>query len=173
MAMSGIDGKVRMTMRTKIAIAGFVATLLVAFPTFAVHAADMDDAERTKQIQSGPPSATLDLEAKQFRLLLGGGAGKGVLHFKGKDYPFSAKGVSVGGVGYTEVSATGKVYFLDKLEDFAGTYGAMSAGAAVVKGVGASSWQNQKRVVLILKSESKGLALNMGLGAINVQLTAQ
>jgi hypothetical protein len=162
-----------MAMRTKIAIAGFVATLVAAFPTFAVHAADMDDSERTKQIQSGPPSATLNLEAKQFRLLLGGGAGKGVLHFKGKDYPFTAKGASVGGAGYTEVSATGKVYFLEKLEDFAGTYGAMSAGAAVVKGAGASSWQNQKRVVLIVKSKTKGLALNMGLGAINISLTPE
>ena len=161
-------------MRTKIAIAGFVATLLAAFPMFAVHAADADDsAERTKRIQNGPPDATLDVEGKQLRLLVGGATGKGVLHFKGKDYPFTAKGASIGGVGYVEVEATGNVYFLDKLEDFPGTYGAISAGAALVKGQGASSWQNQQRVVIIMKSKSKGAALTLGLAAINVTLTPQ
>lgn len=163
-------------MRTKITITGFLATLLAAFPTLAVHAADMDESERTKQIQSGPPSATLELEATQFRLLVGGGTGKGVLHFKGKDYPFTGKGFtgkggSVGGVGYTEVSATGKVYFLGKLEDFADTYRAIGLGAGVVKGAGTSSWQNQKRVVLILTHKSKRLAPNMGLAAIIIELT--
>jgi hypothetical protein len=158
-------------MRTKISIAGFVAMLLAAFPMFALHAAEMDDAERTKVIQNGPPSATLDVEGKQLRLLVGGGTGKGVLHFKGKDYPFTAKGGSVGGVGYVEVEATGNVYFLDKLEDFPGTYGAITAGAALVKGAGASSWQNQKRVVIILKSKSKGAALTLGVAAINISLT--
>jgi len=161
-----------MTMRTQITIAGFVSMLLAAFPMSAVHAQD-PDLERAKVIQNGPPSATLDFEAKQFRLLLGGGGGKGVLHFKGKDYPFTATGVSAGGVGYTEAKGTGKVYFLNNLEDFAGTYGAMTAGAALVKGVGASSWQNQKNVVLIMRSESKGAALNMGLAAVKVELTPQ
>jgi hypothetical protein len=172
-AISKFDRKVRMTMRTQIAIAGLVSMLLAALPMFAVHAEDMDDAERTKQIHNGPPSATLDFEGQQFRLLLGGGSGKGVLHFKGKDYPFTAKGASVGGVGYVEAKGTGNVYFLEKLEDFPGTYGAITAGAALVKGAGASSWQNQKRVVLILKSESKGAALTMGMAAINVSLTPQ
>jgi hypothetical protein len=161
-------------MRTKIAMAGLVAMLLGAFPMFAVHAADTDDSsERTKRIQNGPPDATVDVQAKQLRLLVGGGTAKGVLHFKGKDYPFTAKGVSAGGVGYVEVEATGNVYFLEKLEDFPGTYGAITAGAAVVKGAGASSWQNQKRVVVIMKSKSKGAALTLGLAAMTVTMTPQ
>ena len=94
-----------------------------------------------------------------------------MLHYKGKDYPFKGKGASVGGVGYTEVAGTGNVFFLDKLEDFAGTYGAITGGAAFVKGVGASSWQNQKCVVLLLSSKSKGAGLFLGLAAINIELT--
>jgi hypothetical protein len=55
-----------------------------------------------QKAMSGPPDATADFEAKQLRLIFGGAEGKGVLHFKGKDYPFTMSGVTVGGAGYTE-----------------------------------------------------------------------
>lgn len=160
-------------MRTKIVIAALLAALLgVVLPAAAQQSCkSTEDPARVKVIKEGPPSATLDFEATQVRLILGGGGGKGVLHYGGKDYPFKGKGVSAGGIGYAEVAGTGNVFFLDKLEDFAGTYGAITGGAALVKGVGASSWQNQKCVVLILSSKSKGAGLFMGLAAINIELT--
>ena len=77
---------------------------------------------------SGPPDATASFEAKQLRLIFGGAEGKGVLHYKGKDYPFTMTGVTVGGVGYTEVEGTAEVRFLKKIEDFPGTYNGIGAG---------------------------------------------
>ena len=68
------------------------------------------------------PTAGLDLEAKQMGLIVGAGTGKGVLHFQGKNHPFTIKGGSVGTVGATKMSATGDVYRLDNLEDFSGVY---------------------------------------------------
>ena len=42
------------------------------------------------------PSATLELESEQMRLIYGGTAGKGTLHFQGKDYAFTFKTASAG-----------------------------------------------------------------------------
>jgi hypothetical protein len=47
--------------------------------------------------------------------------GKGVLSFKGKQYPFKVDGICVVDVGITKANAVGKVYHLKKLSDFNGT----------------------------------------------------
>jgi len=165
-------------MRSNMALAAVLAVLLGAFlpavaqeaPAGTQQCKSTDDPERIKVIKKGPPSATLNFEATQLRLLLGGGGGKGVLHYQSKDYPFTGKGASAGGIGYAEVEGTGEVFFLNKLEDFAGTYGAATAGAALVEGVSTASYQNQKCVVMILSSKSKGAGLFMGVAAISIEL---
>ena len=158
-------------MRNTLILAGLLTFLVGSALIPASFAAkEMTQGEKAEAIRTSPPSATLDVEAKQLRLLVGGGAGKGVLHFKGKDYPFTLKGATAGGVGYTEVSATGKVHFLEKLEDFPGKYSALTAGAALVEGAGVSQFENSKGVVLTVSSKTKGAALNLGVGAINIEL---
>ncbi|MBC7940231.1 MAG: hypothetical protein H7Z19_10785 [Chitinophagaceae bacterium] len=117
---------------------------------------------------AGAPDATIDFEARQVRLLLGGGAGSGILRFKGKDYPFTMKAATVGGVGVTDVAGTGSVHGLTKVEDFAGTYAAIGIGAALVKGKGASAFRNSKSVIVTTKSKSSGVALNLGAGGVTV-----
>ena len=62
--------------------------------------------------------------------------GDGVLTYHGKKYPFEIQGLSVVDLGISKVSATGTVKNLKKLEDFAGTYVAAQAGAAVAGGAG-------------------------------------
>ena len=60
--------------------------------------------------------------SEQMRLIMSGTAGKGMLHFNGKDYRFTFKSAS-GGLGAKAVkkmSATGNVYFLNGIEDFPG-----------------------------------------------------
>ena len=101
-------------------------------------------------------------------MLFCGERGSGVLHFQGQDYPFQVKGLSVGGVGFTEVDATGDVYFLNNVEDFPGTYSAGTAGVTVVKGMGGGVFQNDKGVVLTLKGKSEGVGLSLGLGGMEV-----
>jgi hypothetical protein len=157
----------------RVSLGALLASFVFASSGYAADASKDKEKEmaRQKEIQTGTPSATLDFESKQFRLILGGQKGKGVLHYKGKDYPFTLKGASVGGLGYSEVDAKGRVHFLNKLEDFAGTYGAATIGAtAGSAGKGGSSWQNQKEVVLVLTSKQEGLALNLGFSAIEITL---
>jgi hypothetical protein len=117
------------------------------------------------------PSGTVDIEAKSLRLLVGGNWGGGVLHYQGNDYPFSVKGLTVGGVGFVEVDATGDVYFLNNLEDFEGTYGAATIGVTVAKGKGGGEFENSKGVVIRLKAKTKGVALSLGTGGIQVKFT--
>jgi hypothetical protein len=116
------------------------------------------------------PSGTVEIEGRMLKLIVGGGSGKGVLHYQGEDYPFTAKALTAGGAGYTEVKATGNVYFLDKLEDFPGTYTAMAMGGAIGKGKGGSRFKNSKGVFMVLEQESKGLAAGLSLGGMQVTL---
>lgn len=118
-----------------------------------------------------PPSATFEAEGTQVRLLVGGSSAKGVLTFQGKAYPFTSKGVSLGGVGVAEVSIKGDVHYLNRVEDFAGTYTGVGMGATLVKGKGASTFQNSKGVVLSMKGKSDGAALTLGVSAIEVTLS--
>lgn len=115
------------------------------------------------------PSGTVDIQAKSLRLLVGGNWGSGVLHYQDNDYPFTVRGLTVGGVGFTEVDATGDVYFLNNLQDFEGTYGAATIGATVGKGKGGGEFENSKGVVIRLKAKSKGVALSLGTGGIEVK----
>lgn len=164
-------------MRKKSLVTGIViATLAAAFTqgslaqnTAAQAQADAKQMARQKAM-NGPPDATADFEAKQLRLIFGGAEGKGVLHFKGKDYPFTMSGVTVGGVGYTEAHGTANIFFLKKIEDFPGTYNGIGAGAAVGASTGGSSFSNMKDVVIVTKSKGEGLALNLGVSSVSIKL---
>jgi hypothetical protein len=116
-------------------------------------------------------SGSVDVQAEQVRLIIGGAKGTGVLHFGGKDYNFKLSGASAGGVGVTKIDATGTVYNLKDIKDFAGTYSGATIGASLVKGTGGSSWENPKGVVVSMKSKStEGVALNLGLSAVTIEL---
>jgi hypothetical protein len=115
-------------------------------------------------------TGTIDVEAKSLKLILGGTRGHGVLHFKGNDYTFKLSGKSLGGAGYTKSIATGIVYNLENVEDFAGNYSGLGAGIVIGKGKGGSSWESVKGVGLKMHAKSaEGVALNMGLNTVTVE----
>jgi hypothetical protein len=160
-------------MRINTIIAGFIFALIGAtMPQLALAADAPPQKAVTDKDVAAPPDATIDFEAEQFRLILGGSSGKGVLHFKGKDYPFTMKGASVGGIGMSKVEGTAVVHNLKNVQDFAGHYVGLGIGAAAASaGKGASSFQNNKGVVVSTKGKSDGLALNLGANAVDVTLS--
>ena len=79
---------------------------------------------------------------------------KGTLHFKGQDVPVKVKGISLLRVGASKISATGEVYNLKDLSEFAGNYSAVAAGAALAGGGGVSAMQNANGVVMHLRSST-------------------
>ena len=160
-----------MTLRKSFLTAAAVSILAVAASSVPVSAqvADHKPRHTAEEIAKAKPSGRIEVTAEQIRLLVGGAQGRGTLYYGGKQYPFTLKAVTAGGVGVTKVNATGDVYFLDKLEDFPGTYSAVTIGATVGAGAGGSQYENNKGVFISVKSKSEGLALSLGLGAVSVE----
>jgi hypothetical protein len=73
-------------------------------------------------------------------------------------------------VGVSKVSARGKVFHLNKLEDFAGTYAAAQAGAAIGGGMSAVVLRNQNGVVLERTSPQTGVKFTLAGEGIEVKL---
>src|SRR3989442_5524820 len=89
-----------------------------------------------------PPAGTLTIATTSVAVGLGVNWGTGVLTTRGQRYPFALQGLEVGGVGVAKVQATGQVYHLGRVADFAGTYVAVGAGAAVGEGAGLLTLRN-------------------------------
>jgi hypothetical protein len=142
---------------------------LIAAGAFGLAlSASVPAATTAEDLAKAKPSGTFEVQAEQIRLLIGGGSGKGVLTYQGKQYPFTVKGLSVGGVGVTKVDATGTVYFLNKLEDFAGKYSAVTIGATLGAGAGGASFENNKGVYLSVRSKTEGVGLNLGVSGVQI-----
>ena len=122
------------------------------------------------QADEKTPDATLKLSAGSVAAGVGISWGSGTLTYKGKDYPISVTGLSVGDVGVTKVEASGKVYNLKKLEDFNGNYTAVTAGATVAGGGGATAMRNQNGVSAELVATTQGLKFNMGAAGVDMQI---
>ena len=73
-------------------------------------------------------------------------------------------------VGYSSIEATGQVYHLTDPQDFAGTYFAGVAGAALVKGGSVVTMENDKGVVMQLKSKQEGVRLTLAPEGLIIKL---
>ena len=116
------------------------------------------------------PSGTVSIESRSVALGVGVSWGDGKLHYKGKTHTFSIKGLSVVDLGVSKVTATGKVFHLNKLEDFSGNFAAAQAGAAVGGGMSAVALKNQNGVVMELTSTQTGVKLTLAGEGLEVKL---
>ena len=83
------------------------------------------------------------------------------LFYKGKEYPISVNGLSLGKVGFSGSSATGKVYNLKTLADFDGHYVGAGTGMTVAGGRSRVEMKNQNSVQVYLASASKGVDVSL------------
>ena len=116
------------------------------------------------------PYATLRLSFKSVAVGVGFSSGSGTLTYKGKEYPVSVSGLSVGKVGVSGSSATGKVYNLKTLADFDGHYVGAGAGMTVAGGRSRVEIKNQNGVQVYLASASKGVDVTLGRGGVDMKL---
>ncbi len=116
------------------------------------------------------PSATVSIESTSVAIGIGVQWGHGTLKFQGKEYKFSVKGLSVVDLGVSSISATGKVYHLNRVSDFPGTFSAVEAGIAIGAGVGAQTMENQYGVVMSLTSTKAGIKLKLAPEGLKVQM---
>ena len=104
-------------------------------------------------------------------LMLGAGGGNGVLTYRGRNYPFSVSGVSLG------VTAGGSVSRLEgwasgirQVSDFAGSYSSVGAGGALVGGAGGVRLGNDKGVVIALRGPKAGMEFAANISRIAISL---
>jgi hypothetical protein len=123
------------------------------------------------QAPSTPPSATVRIREWSAAYYGSAAAGKGTLYYHGRSHRFTISGVGVGGAGGQKISATGKVYNLNNLSDFSGTYHGISRGLTLIEGKMHAKLTNGNGVVMYLAGETEGLASSMGAQAFEVNLT--
>src|SRR5690606_26087177 len=125
----------------------------------------------TKEVPvSAPPPPFVELERRSVGAGVGLSWGEGTIYWEGQEHAFSVKGLRVGDVGLAKMIGEGYVQNLEKLEDFAGTYVAVGAGATAGKGASAITMRNENGVVLSLRSQAEGLALNLGAEGFQIEL---
>jgi hypothetical protein len=118
-----------------------------------------------------PLSGTLTVGQLQVAFIGSANVGGGKLKYKGKSHDFSIGGLGVGGIGVSRIDATGEVYGLNKLEDFAGAYGQARYGAVIADASTGELWlENTKGVVIHLDAKRKGLALSLGVDGVIIGL---
>ncbi|OAF11794.1 hypothetical protein AYJ54_08015 [Bradyrhizobium centrolobii] len=104
-------------------------------------------------------------------LLVGGGAGSGVLTYRGKTYPFKISGMSFGiTLGATVGRLDGWASGIREVSDFAGTYSSVGGGFALVGGVNGVHLRNEKGVTIVLQGPKAGLELAANISHIAISL---
>ncbi|MGH0031071.1 MAG: hypothetical protein ACQGVC_14850 [Myxococcota bacterium] len=132
-----------------------LVALLAGLPAGAEEAAE----EAKEQ-----PSGRVTIGAYQASFIGSGQLGGGQLTFRGETHDFKIGGLGFGGIGIARIDAEGDVFGLEKLEDFAGTYGQLRGGIGVTdKSIGGPLWvENTKGVRLKLETKMSGVILNLG-----------
>ncbi|HWA46764.1 MAG TPA: hypothetical protein VG742_00750 [Dongiaceae bacterium] len=114
-------------------------------------------------------SGTVRIEQVQIAFIGSGNLGGGILNYGGHQYDIEVGGLGVGGIGVSRMVATGIVYNLHDVRDFAGAYVQARYGLALGDlSSGELFLQNTKGVALRLKAERTGLALSLGGDAVYI-----
>ena len=104
-------------------------------------------------------------------LLVGGGAGNGVLTYRGRTYPFRDTVIRLGvPAGATAGRLEGWASGIRDVRDFAGTYSSVGGGGALVAGAGGVHLRNDNGVVMVLQGPKAGLEMAANLSAIVISL---
>ncbi|XIA67078.1 hypothetical protein ACFIOY_15460 [Bradyrhizobium sp. TZ2] len=103
--------------------------------------------------------------------IVGVGGGEGVLTFRGKNYPFTVSGASIGfTVGASTTKLVGRALNLRSPGDIAGPYAVVGAGGALAAGAGGVQLQNAKGVILQLSGPRVGVELSAAMGGVTIAM---
>ncbi|MBW7973908.1 hypothetical protein [Bradyrhizobium sp. BR 10289] len=103
--------------------------------------------------------------------IVGVGGGEGVLHLRGKNYPFTVSGMSVGlTVGASTTKFVGRALNLRGPASIEGSYAVGGAGGAVAAGAGAVQLQNANGVILQLSGPKVGAEVSAAVGGVTIRL---
>jgi hypothetical protein len=117
------------------------------------------------------PDGTLVMHQVQAAYIGSANGGYGTLYYNGAAYPFDIGGLGIGGLGASTINATGEVYGLKTLSQFAGSYVQGRYGFALGTTSRGDLWlKNNDGVVLHLDAKRTGLMLTLGGDVIVITL---
>jgi hypothetical protein len=103
--------------------------------------------------------------------IVGIGGGEGVLVFRGKRYPFTVSGMSVGfTIGASTAKFVGRALNLKGPASIEGTYSAIGASGALAAGAGGVQLQNGNGVILQLSGPKVGVELSAAVAGVTIRL---
>ena len=103
--------------------------------------------------------------------IVGVGGGEGVLALRGKRYPFTVSGMSVGfTIGASTTRLAGRALNLRGPASIEGSYSAIGAGGALAAGAGGVQLQNANGVILQLSGPKVGAEVSAAVGGVTVRL---
>ena len=103
--------------------------------------------------------------------IVGVGGGEGVLTLRGKHYPFTVSGMSIGfTIGASTTRFVGRALNLRGPASIEGAYSAIGAGGAVAAGAGGVQLQNANGVILQLSGPKVGAEVSAAVGGVTVRL---
>jgi hypothetical protein len=145
--------------------------LMAAIACAFVSGAALADEDTSSAVAAdAQPDATVSLTGGSVAAGVGYVWGHGKLSYQDKTHTFSISGLSIVDVGAANLSATGHVYNLKQLSDFAGNYVEVTAGVTVAGGVSAAYLRNEHGVVIKLEATTVGLRFNLSADGVNVKL---
>ncbi|BBC81580.1 hypothetical protein HK27_02580 [Acetobacter orientalis] len=104
----------------------------------------------------GPVTGEVSFHTHSADLGVGYTWGQGTLTYGGRSYPFTIKGAAAAAIGYSSGVSVGKVYNLQRVEDFAGTFWALTGEATVGRGVSGVLMENDNGVRIRLDYTRSG-----------------
>jgi hypothetical protein len=103
--------------------------------------------------------------------IVGVGGGEGVLVLRGKRYPFTVSGMSVGfTIGASTTKFVGRALNLKGPASIEGSYAVAGAGGAVAAGAGGVQLQNANGVILQLSGPRVGAEVSAAIGGVTIRL---
>jgi len=120
--------------------------------------------------ENATPDGKVTLKGGSVAAGIGFTWGHGELEYHKGAHRFTIRGISVLDVGATDFTATGHVYNLKSLDDFAGNYVAAAAGITVAGGGTATYLKNEHGVVIKLLATDVGLKFNLSADGVHISL---
>jgi hypothetical protein len=103
--------------------------------------------------------------------IVGVGGGEGVLVLRGKRYPFTVSGMSVGfTIGASTTKLVGRALNVNGPRSIEGGYAVLGAGGAFAAGAGGVQLQNANGVILQLSGPKVGAEVSAAVGGVTIRL---
>jgi hypothetical protein len=123
------------------------------------------------QAQGRGGTGTVRIEIAKAGFIVGVQGGSGVLTFRGRSYPLSIGGVSLGAtIGASSAVLVGTAQNLRSPGDIVGAYGQTEAGLAVIAGGKSARLRNDKGVVLNLRGRQVGREFSLDLSGMVISM---